>query len=107
MYIDSLRQATRFAELDASSGHRKMEVNQTETDEASFVTRNRMYKYNRVPFELENAPLTFQRAMDVKLATVKLPHTLVYIDDIIIFSPTPGNYIMHDESILCLSVTHA
>ena len=41
-----------------------------------------------MPFDLCNAPSTFQRAMDQLLMGLKGIYCLVYLDDIIIFSKT-------------------
>ena len=41
-----------------------------------------------MPFELKNAPPTFQRLMDLSLAGMDWQHCLVYLDDVCLFSPT-------------------
>jgi Reverse transcriptase (RNA-dependent DNA polymerase) len=41
-----------------------------------------------MPFDLMTAPATFQRAVDVILATVRFLCALTYLDDIVIYSPT-------------------
>lgn len=39
-----------------------------------------------MPFGLKKAPVLFQRALDIILSRVKWQLTLVYLDDIIIYS---------------------
>lgn len=55
-----------------------------------------------MPFELKNARATFQRTMNVIRATVNWQYASVYIDDVIIFSPTTGDHIEHIESVIRL-----
>lgn len=71
-------------------------------DKTSFVTHNGLCRYNRMPFGLKNAPATFQRAMDVILATVKWQFALVYIDDVLSFSPGPEEHIKQVEIVFKL-----
>lgn len=51
---------------------------------------------------LKNAPVTSQKPTNVILSTVRWQNALVYIEDIIIFSPTSEDHISHIESVLCL-----
>lgn len=51
---------------------------------------------------LKNVPGSFQRGMDVLLKKVKWQSPLVYIDDIVIFLPTPDKHIEHVEQVLML-----
>lgn len=53
-------------------------------------------------FGLNNAPATFQRAMDVILASVEWQFAIVYIDDIIILSRLPEQHLEHTEEVLRL-----
>jgi hypothetical protein len=48
---------------------------------------------NFFPFGLKNAPREFQRVMDRMLAG--LGFAKCYIDDIIVFSLTPGDHMHH------------
>ena len=45
-------------------------------------------------FGLKNAPATFQRLMDTVLSGLKWKGLLVYMDDIIIYSTTPQEYLV-------------
>lgn len=55
-----------------------------------------------MPFELHNAPATFQCKMDVILSTVKWKFALVYLHDIVTFPKSLPKHIGHDRSILTL-----
>ena len=48
-----------------------------------------------MPFGLVNAPSTFQRLMDTVLCDLKWKCAIVYIDDIIIYSPSFLEHIQH------------
>lgn len=68
--IDSLGQTKIFSTLDASSGYRKIDMDDTYMYGTSFLTQNGLYKYSRTPFCLKNAPETFQRALEVIFAKI-------------------------------------
>lgn len=75
-------------------------MDETEMDQTSFIKHNMLYRYNRMSFALKNAPATFQRAVKVTLSTVKWKQALVYINDMVILSPTPGGHFKHVKSLL-------
>lgn len=45
-----------------------------------------LYTVTGIPVGLKNAPETFQRAMSTILASAKRRFTLVYLDDIVVFT---------------------
>ena len=53
-----------------------------------------------MPFGLNNAPVTFQRLMDSVLKEYLYKFTIVYLDDIIIFSKTKEEHIRHVKQVL-------
>lgn len=53
------------------------------------VTRDGLYRFNRMSFGLCNAPATFQRMMDCILRGMLWICCLVYLDDIVIYSKGP------------------
>ena len=49
-----------------------------------------------------HAPATSQRALDLLLSGVKLQYCLIYLDDVIIFSPDEKTHIQHVDYVLTL-----
>ncbi|KZS03345.1 Uncharacterized protein APZ42_033952 [Daphnia magna] len=68
----------------------------------SFICEFSQYEFNRMPFGLTNAPSTFQRAMNNILKTVLQKFTLVYLDDIIVFSNSITDHVTHLEAVFGL-----
>ena len=46
------------------------------------------YEFDRMPFELKNAPATFQRLMDILLTRLQGTKLFVYLDDIVLYADT-------------------
>ena len=46
-----------------------------------------VYEFLRMPYRLCNAPVTFQRLMQNCLGELNLTYALIYLDDMIVFSP--------------------
>ena len=59
-----------------------------------------------MPFGLVNAPATFQRAMSLALQGCE-DCTIVYIDDILVYSQTREQHLLHlDRVFTCLEEHH-
>ncbi|CAF4545674.1 unnamed protein product, partial [Rotaria magnacalcarata] len=97
--LDSLREAKYISTLDLRSGYWQVEIDPDSRDKKAFITHRGLYEFLVMPFGLSNAPATFQRLMDIVLAGIKWQSCLVYIDDIIVFSPTFEQHV-HDLSIV-------
>lgn len=74
--------------IDLHSGYWQIKMKHEDMDKTAFITPCGIYRFHRMPFGLRNAAATFQRLMDkvkTKFGTVK---SLVYLDDLLILSPS-------------------
>ena len=86
--LSILKQGSFFTTLDMFSGYWQIPMEEQSRDKTAFVTNSGLYEFLVMPFELTNAPAIFQRFMDATLAGLKWRNLVVYLDDIVIFSPT-------------------
>jgi uncharacterized protein (DUF169 family) len=50
-----------------------------------------------MPFGLSNAPSTFERLMEAVLQGLQWETCLIYLDDVVVFSTTPGEMVSRLE----------
>ena len=97
--IDSLGDAKWFSTLDANSGYWQIAMDPRDKAKTAFTTHCGTYQYTRMPFGLKNAPATFQRALDMVLAGYRWKSCLVYIDDVIVFSKSFDEHLVHVKEV--------
>ena len=91
--------ATHFSKIDLASGFHQIEVEPASRHLTAFrlpepVCGSSLWQWKVMPFGLRNAPPTFQRAMGVALEGCE--HcSVVYIDDILIFSQSRSEHLRH------------
>jgi hypothetical protein len=88
-----------FTSLDLSQGYLQIPMDPKDKEKTAFITDSGLYHFNVMSFGLTNAPATFQRYMDAVFAGLKWNCLLVYIDDILIFSPTFEAHIKDVETV--------
>jgi len=84
--IDELGPMDTFTTLDAKAAYWAVEVEPKDRPKTAFSDGYRLFQFCRLPFGLSTAPTTFQRTMNVLLASVLGKHTLCYLDDVVIYS---------------------
>ena len=92
--MDCLHGAVWFSTLDLKSGYWQVELE----EEAKPLTTFAMgplgfWECKCMPFGLTNAGATFQRLMESCLGELLLNWSIIYLDDIIVFSQTPEEHV--------------
>ena len=92
--LDCLNGAKIFTSLDLKSGYWQVLMSEESIPYTAFtVGLLGFYECVRMPFELTNAPATFQGLMESCLGELHLQYCIIYLDDIIIFSKNPADHI--------------
>ncbi|XP_042563837.1 uncharacterized protein LOC122132932 isoform X2 [Clupea harengus] len=97
--LTNLKKAEWYSTLDLASGYWQVEVHPTDREKTAFATPLGLYEFERMPFGLCNAPATFQRLMQRCLGGQVHDFLLIYLDDIILYSPDFHSHIGHLEQV--------
>ena len=72
--------------LDSFYGYNQIKVKRTDKYKTMFITRWGTFSYERMPFGLSNAGVTFQRAMQIVFDDLIGKIIQIYLDDLTIYS---------------------
>jgi len=92
-------QATIFTSLDLNSAYFQMALDPETKHKAAFVTHEGVFEWNRLPFGLKNAPMSFQMLMSQVLRGLHWKFALCYIDDILIYSKDFEEHLDHLDKV--------
>ena len=95
--FSQLNSAKYFSTLDLRAGYHHIELTTDSIPKTAFTSPFGKYEYVKVPFRLAQAPAYFQELMTGVLKD--LPFTMVYLDDIIIYSSTPEEHLQHIKTV--------
>jgi hypothetical protein len=88
-----------FSKLDLKSGFYQIPIRDADKPKTAFSTPFGLYQFNVLPMGLKNSPPTFQKVMTDTLKSCRL-FSLVYLDDIIVFSKSFNEHLAHLEQVL-------
>ena len=99
-FNSELRGKKYFSKVDLLKGYHQIPVSPDDVGKTAVITPFGLYIFPRCPFGLKNAGQDFQRLMDQILGDV--PHTFVYLDDILIASSTMEEHLQDLEKVFTI-----
>ncbi|ROT65765.1 hypothetical protein C7M84_016253 [Penaeus vannamei] len=81
-----------FSTLDLAKGFLQVPVAKESRPLTAFSTHMGHFEFLRTPFGLRNSPLTFSRLMSIVLSGMINDQVMVYLDDILICSPSVSEH---------------
>lgn len=95
--INRLNQAVIFSKFDLKSGFWQIQISNEDRYKTAFTTPFGHYEWNVVPFGLKNGPSEFQNIMN-NIFNPFSHFTIVYIDDVLIYSNSIEEHWKHLNS---------
>ena len=95
-----------FSAFDANKGFHQIPITKdSDRDKSTFTCHLGQFRYTRMPFGVKNGPAVFQREISRVLTLVPNRCALVYIVDILVFSPDYYTHLKDCAEVLGL-ITH-
>ncbi|GBG70106.1 hypothetical protein CBR_g5737 [Chara braunii] len=104
--LDRVQGCRYFRKIDLKSRNHQIAIRPEDEHKTTFQTRYGLYEFVVMPFDLCNAPGTFQHAMNRIFHDYLDKFVIVYLDDILIFSRTVEEHIGHLDKVLSLLRQH-
>ena len=97
---DSLQGSQWFSSHDLKSGYWQVKMDEESKRLTAFtVGPLSFYECERMLFRLTNAPAPFQRLMENCLGDLNFHCSIIYLDDIVIFSKNPASHLKRLEAV--------
>ena len=98
--FDALHGAKFFSTIDLASGYHQVAAHENDRHKTAFTTPFGLFEYTRLPFGVCNGPATFQRLMQATMNDLIFQIMFVYLDDILVYSPTFADHLTRLQTVL-------
>ncbi|GBG65088.1 hypothetical protein CBR_g49163 [Chara braunii] len=98
--LERLGGAQYFSKLDLKAGYHQLEIHPRDRYKTPFKTRYGHFEWVVMLFGLTNAPTTFQAAMTTEFRDMLDRFVFIYLDDILVYSRTLDEHIVHLRAVL-------
>lgn len=103
-FLDELAKASWVSGLDLRAGFHQIRLKKGEEFKTAFQTHFGQFEFRVMAFGLTGAPGTFQEAMNSTLASYPRKFVLVFLDDILIYSASYEEHLIHIKLVFELLV---
>jgi hypothetical protein len=98
--FDQMRGIWIFSKIDLRSGYHQMKIRPSDIPKTAFSTRYGLYEFTVMSFGLTNAPAYFMNLMNKVFMEYLDRFTVVFIDDILIYSKSDSDHEEHLRLVL-------